>query len=169
MYRIRNALKPGRSFSHVQFSFFQRNSSSLSFACLPHHLRHSPLFDRPICPNFGARWPRLRWGESKLSTPLLNPFHKPGTSPDSRGITELGWSTPEGGRSSGIVAIPYMSSGWGALSWLFRFFSVSVSRTLDTSAAPGRCFSLSLLPQQYNMQDTGRYFCVDVINIVVAG
>lgn len=109
-----------------------------------------PLFDRPICPSLGALWPNLRWGDSGLKQSLLNSTRKCCIwHTESRG---LGWSCPEGGRSSGISVVSNIPAA-GVSS---RFPAVTVSASpllINASSAPVCSFSsFSLPPQQYSIQ-----------------
>ncbi len=112
-----------------------------------------PLFDRPICPSLGALWPNLLWGDSGLKQSLLNSTLKCCIwHTESRG---LGWSCPEGCRSSGISVVSNIS-GAGVSS---RFPAVTVSASpqfINASSAPVCSCSpfspSSLPPQQYSIQ-----------------
>lgn len=115
------------------------------------HIRvSSPLFDRPICPSFGALRPNLCCCEWGSIVPWFS--SSPARCRIWQGSWGLGWNTPLGGRSSGMPAVPYISDPEAKV---LPGILTEGSATLfsKTSSFSVRSLSSSLLPQQYSMQD----------------
>lgn len=111
---------------------------------------HSPLFDRPIWPSFGALRPNLCWCERGSTVPWFSSSRV--RCRTWQGLWGLGWNTPLGGRSSGMPAVPYISDPeTKVLPGLFTEGSATLFS--KPSSFSVRSLSSSLLPQQYSMQD----------------